>query len=257
MKESEINTAFLISGEGTTAEAVIRACQHGEISHIRPVVVIASRHDARGLDRARAMDIPTETVARRNFTSLDAFGEALLGMFQKYNVLLVSQNGWLPLTPESVVQAYRGRIINQHPGPLDPGRVDFGGKGMYGARVVCARLAYCWVTDGDAWTESTVHHVTEAYDQGELIRVERLELPRASRALTIAQLRQSPDELKRRTASLQKLLLPLEHQNVIAALAAYGTMGKFPSFQRPNPLIPDEYQGSAMQAKELAVQLYP
>lgn len=251
MRESEINTAFLISGEGTTAEAVIRACQYGEIARIRPVVVIASRPDAPGLDRAKALGLPTEVVTRN--TLLDTLLDTLL----RYNVDLVSQNGWLPLTPEAVVEAYRGRIINQHPGPLDPGRTDFGGKGMYGSRVTCARLAYYWGTGDGEWTEATVHHVTKVYDQGGLIRVEPLALPIRNGPTTIVRLRQSPDDLKSQTGDVQTRLLPLEHANVIAALAAFGENGAFPSIVRAHPLIPDAYRDIAQQAKELAVKLYP
>lgn len=48
MKESELRTALLISGGGTTAEAVIKATQRGELKGIQPVVVIASRPSAGG-----------------------------------------------------------------------------------------------------------------------------------------------------------------------------------------------------------------
>ncbi len=54
--------------------------------------------------------------------------------------LFISGSG---TTAEAVIKACRrGRIINQHPEPLDPSRDDFGGKGMYGAWVSCARLIY-------------------------------------------------------------------------------------------------------------------
>ncbi|KKR24211.1 MAG: hypothetical protein UT56_C0022G0001, partial [Candidatus Levybacteria bacterium GW2011_GWB1_39_7] len=42
IKESEIRTALFISGGGSTAEAVIKAHQSGELRGILPIVVISS-----------------------------------------------------------------------------------------------------------------------------------------------------------------------------------------------------------------------
>lgn len=49
--ENGLRTAFFLSGEGTTAEAVIKACQGGELTEIDPAVVIASKPDAGGICR--------------------------------------------------------------------------------------------------------------------------------------------------------------------------------------------------------------
>lgn len=242
MPEREgIPTAFLISGEGTTAEAAILACQYGKIINIRPAVVIASRHDAPGLARAKALGIPTEVVVRSDFKGQsEAFGDALLNRLRHYGVGLVSQNGWLPKTPPEVIKAFSGYIINQHPGRLPP----FGGVGMFGRRVTYATLDYFASTgEEDLWTASVVHHVTAAYDEGPLIQVRRLD---------VGHLRNSPDLLDW-TNRVQDKLLPVEHENVIGALNAFGE-GNVPTAEFDRT----PFQEDVLQlAKQRAIQLFP
>lgn len=239
-KESVINTALLISGSGTTAEAVIRACQGGEIPRIRPVLVISSRPDAPGLACAEALDIPTAVVQRRDFASVEAFGKALLTELQKHGVGLVSQNGWLLRTPQNVIEAYPGQIINQHPGRLPA----FGGKGMFGSRVTHATLAYFELTDDqNPWTASVVHHVTAAFDEGQPIQVSRLTITRPN----------GPEDLVFGTKRVQKQLLPIEHDNVKSVLMAFGD-GEVPTAAFDDT----PFQTDLLQAaKERAIQLFP
>lgn len=250
-ERGEINTALLISGEGTTAEAVIQACQRGEIKNIRPVVVMASRRDARGLARAEALGIPTEVVAWSDYKGQsEAFGGALLTRLRHHRVDLVSQNGWLPKTPPGVIEMYSGKIINQHPGRLPA----FGGKGMFGPRVTCATLAYFALTgEEDPWTASVVHHVTPEFDSGQVIQERRLAILAWEADTTIDDLRRDPRNLLEQTICVQGQLLSLEHSNVISVLSAFGE-GKVPTAE----LDTTSFQKNLLQAaKGLAVQLYP
>jgi len=161
----------------------------------------------------------------------------------------------MPLTPDPIVEEYAGRIINQHPGPLDPGRgMDFGGKGMYGARVLAARLAYVWATGTDeSWTEATTHFVTPRYDEGDLIRVARLDIPQLDRPMAMASIGVG---LWGHYTSLQPQLLPLEHENVIATLNMFGS-GDVEGYRRETPLVPAEHEMTLNDAKALAIQIFP
>jgi phosphoribosylglycinamide formyltransferase-1 len=257
MKESELRIGLLISGSGTTAEAVIKACQQGKIEKLKPAVAISSCREAPGIQKTKALGIPTFIVERKNFPTVNAFGEELLTVFKDFKVDLISQNGWLPLTPPQVVEEYFGKIINQHPGPLDPGRVDFGGQGMYGARVTCARLAYIWMTGKDFWTESTIHHVTTEYDKGDLVSIMVMEIPPIDYPKTTEQLQYSPQQLIETTKEVQTKLLPLEHHNVITTLKRFSNERELPGFKRPQPLIPPENKHLVDQAKNLAIKLFP
>lgn len=244
--------AILISGGGTTAEAIIKACQRREILGIKPVIVISSKKEAPGIQKAKNLGIKTVVVSPKNKN----FGKKLLNILKKEKIDLISQNGWLPLTPKEVVREFWGRIINQHPGPLDPGRIDFGGKGMYGARVICARLIYEWVGgEKKPWTESDIHWVNEEYDRGELIRVVSINLPPHS-PITLKEIKENPHEIIEITKRVQTELLPVEHQNVISVLKLL-SQGEKIIFYRPFPLIPKEKTKLVLEAKKLACELFP
>ncbi|MBI2051928.1 hypothetical protein HYT33_04170 [Candidatus Roizmanbacteria bacterium] len=267
MKEGDIRAAIFISGSGTTAEAVIRACQEGMIERIQPIAVVSSRPDAKGLVKAEKLGVPTHVVQRKHYETPEDFGDALLKLLKNLDVDFISQNGWLVFTPCNVVSEYPGRIINQHPGPLDPGGgigkndrgYDFGGRGMYGARVICSRLAYSWVMQDDYWTEATVHFVTEddEYDQGDIIRVGKYLLPAPADPVTIAELWKNPDELMETTMDVQQKLLPLEHENVVETLKMFATSDTVSGWRRKERLIPIKNKPVVEQAKDLATKLFP
>lgn len=252
-----MRTALLISGGGTTAEAVIKAYQDKRLKKIEPILVIASRPDAGGVQKAKKLGIKTVVINPSDYSSQQKFGEALLKTLQDHHVKFVSQNGWLPLTPTNVVEYYRRHLINQHPGPLDPGRpFDFGGRGMYGSRVTCARVAYLWATGDDRFTEATTHFVTEEFDRGEIIRAVRLNLPALSRIISIEEMIKNPQPLIEATRQVQTALLPVEHENVILTLLEF-EKGEAYGHTRPQPLIPEKYSDILLQAKLLAIRLFP
>jgi len=137
--------ALLISGGGSTMEAIIKAVQNGVLKNIEPVLVISSKKDAGGIEKARALGIKNEDILiirPKDFLSREDFGEKIISECKKRNVDFIGQYGWMVLTPENVIREYKNMIVNQHPGPLDMGEPDFGGKGMYGLRVHQARIEF-------------------------------------------------------------------------------------------------------------------
>ncbi len=252
---------ILISGGGTTAQAIISAAQNGVLTNlVMPVVVIGSNPYVKGIEKAKAFGIPTEIINRKGFQTDEDFGNAILKTLQKYNAEFVSQNGWLPLLPKTVITAYPKKIINQHPGPLDPGYEDFGGKGMYGTRVSCARLLYCLFTkDQDPWTESDVHFVTEEFDRGNLIRTIKMGLPKIDRRITPEDCENSipvQEFIKHTAEQIQAKLLPIEHENVILALKDFAE-GKAPEKIREDRLVSQENIPLLHRAKKIAIALFP
>ncbi len=250
-----IRLGICISGSGTTAQAIVKA--QVKLVGIRLVLVIASRPDVPGVAKMKLLSVPVSIIERKEYKSLEAFGNAMLTVLKNAQVDYVSQNGWLPLTPTNVIVAYKGKIMNQHPGPLDAGRPDFGGKGMYGKRVTCARVAFCWATGKDYTTQSTIHHVTERFDEGPLIRAESLSFQKHKTRMTITQLRRNPGALIDATHDVASRLLPLEHNNMIAVLKYLGDKKRLPAFQRDRPLILADEKSVLMEAKKLAIDLFP
>lgn len=249
--------AILISGSGTTAEAVIRAYQWGKLKNVEPVLVISSNPNALGIEKAKKLGVKTLV--------LDPKKNDLLGILKKHKIEFVSQNGWLPLTPKEVVDHYQGKIINQHPGPLDPGRSDFGGSQMYGARVVAARIAYEWLTgEKNPWTASTIHFVTEEFDKGDIIQMIKLPIPNLpagrqifKQKVTIPELENNPQKLIITTKDVQKKLLPIEYQNVIGTLQKFADEKKVGGFKLKEPLVPEKFEEILKEAKKLSVKLFP
>ena len=242
--------AILISGSGSTAEAVIKACRSGRLKNVEPGIVISSNPNASGIAKAKKLHIKTQVV--------DPKQDDLLGILKKNKIDLVSQNGWLPLTPKEVVDHYRGKIINQHPGPLDPDGLDFGGSRMYGARVVCARIAYEWaIAEKKPWTASTIHFVSEEFDKGDLISMAKMPIPKFARPTTIQQLKEKPEKLLATTEKVQAKLLPIEHENVIATIQRFANGEKIKGFRLKQRLIPETYAETLEEAKRLAIKLFP
>lgn len=252
---------ILISGGGTTAQAIIQSAQNGLLQNlVTPVVVICSNSQALGIEKVKSLQVPVEIIERKLFQTDEEFGRAILQTLQKYNADFVSQNGWLPLLPQNVIDSYYKKIINQHPGPLDPGYEDFGGKGMYGARVTCARLLYCLFTqDPDPWTESDVHYVTEEFDRGSLIRTIKLGLPKIERRITPEDCEHSipvQEFVKHEVIQIQEKLLPIEHENVILTLKEI-VQRNSPEKKREIRLISQENLSLLHKAKKIAIKLFP
>lgn len=259
-KFKQLRLAILISGGGSTAAMVTKSCRSGTLrGKVEVVAVIASKNEAG--EHVRRLGVKPVIVQRRFMEiSTEQFGEELLQQLRKYQPNLIAQLGWLPLTPGAVVSEYS--VFNQHPGKLDPGRVgvdkeplSFGGKGMHGLAPTCATIAYHLATrEEKAWTEATTHIVTSKYDEGDLLRTQRMELVSVARAKHIA----SRNFLQAAAIDEQKKLLRIEYENVIATLfQIYEQGGKMLGYRRRAPLIPEENIPILLEAKQLAREIFP
>ncbi len=249
------NVAILISGGGTTAEATIKAAQNGQLKDIK-IFVISSNPNAKGNERVKSLGITPFILDREKFTK-EEFDKKLFDLLDDLQIDIISLQGWLLLIASEIVKKYQGRIFNQHPGPMDPGRPDFGGVGMSTPyRVNSALLAYIWTTGENLTAESDTHFVTEEFDMGDLIRTEGMDIPRKEKLVTIEQLRQNPQELIDTTHIVQKEFYPVEHKNVIATLQLF-LEGKAAGIKREKPLIPDKNVDILNEAKKLAMELFP
>jgi phosphoribosylglycinamide formyltransferase-1 len=233
------------SGGGSTAAAIFLACLRGRLSGINPECIIVSNPNAGVIVKAieagfsRQNDIFVLNPKDFNYHD-EAFGEAILSICKERKIDIIGQYGWKLKTPLNVIEAYKGKMINQHPGPLDPGRPDFGGRGMYGLRVHCARLYYArMLGENEHWTEATAQRVSAEYDQGALLRIRRIGiLP-------------SDDP-----ASLQRRLLPHEHEVQIETLEDF-MQGRVKEYVRDTPLIPPRHEPILVAAKRIAKLLFP
>lgn len=181
MPPKPLKIGFLASGNGSSALAIVEAARRGELG-VEPRLLISNMRSAPALAAAESVGLPTLVIpTQKDPTGADArLAEAL----QAHEVELVVLSGYLRRLGPQTLTAYAGRILNIHPGPLP----QFGGEGMYGARVHRA------VIDSGA-TESAivVHLVDEIYDHG----------PEIARRSVPVRAGDTPEDLEARVKALE------------------------------------------------------
>lgn len=241
--EMKERLATLISGGGTTMQKIIGACRSGEIP-MDVACIISSSRTAGGIEKARFLGIPDKDIVvidpnefRRDDKKVDLknFGLRILEELKARGVTVVTQNGWLPLTPGNVIDEFPGMIFNQHPGPVP----EFGGQGMYGRRVHAARLIFVRMTERDYWTEAIGQRVHRNYDQGVVVKSARIDI--------------LPEDT---VEDLQKRVLLVEHQVQIALLKDVASGNIREAATRGTLIKPGEEQ-ILILAKKVAKILYP
>ena len=155
------NIAVMVSGGGTNLQALIDAEKAGKIPHGKITLVVASNDSAYALERAKNNGIETVVVKRKAYENQDAFDDAIVETLHAHHIDMVVLAGYLSILGETVIQAYRDRIINIHPSLIP----SFCGKGFYGLKVHEAALAR-----GVKVTGATVHLVNEIPDTAETLQ---------------------------------------------------------------------------------------
>lgn len=235
----KLRLVLLISGGGTTAFEIIRACKSGRLGRVWPVCVVASKKKAAGINLAQSEDVDTKLALPRYYESAEEFGSHIIAICRECRADMIGLYGWLPKIPPNVIEAYAGKMINQHPGPLDPGYSDFGGKGMHGKRVHAARLNFVWATKHDFWTEATAQRVDPEYDLGAILHKE------------VVQIRSSDDP-----TALQQRVLPVEHRVQIETLE-FISDNRVTKIQRDVRLVKPDEESILIEAKRAAGQRFP
>jgi phosphoribosylglycinamide formyltransferase-1 len=149
-----LKLGFLASGNGSSAEAIVDAIAAGDLD-AEPRLLVSNKKGCAAFEWAGAKGVPA--LAIPTISDPDAADAALAQAMAAHGVELIVMSGYLRrLGPETLTR-YAGRIVNIHPGPLP----EFGGEGMYGARVHQAVLAA-----GVPESAVVIHVVDEEYDHG-------------------------------------------------------------------------------------------
>ncbi|HKY96233.1 MAG TPA: phosphoribosylglycinamide formyltransferase [Gemmatimonadaceae bacterium] len=150
-----VRIAVLASGRGSNLKALIdHFSKLGEHAPAAIELVASNRPGAPALDRARAAGIAAES-----FNAGDD-GSALIEILERHAIDLVVLAGYMKHIPAPVISRWNNRMINVHPGLLP----EFGGAGMYGARVHTAVIERKAPATG-----VTVHLVDEEFDHGPIV----------------------------------------------------------------------------------------
>jgi phosphoribosylglycinamide formyltransferase 1 len=146
--------AIFASGAGSNALAIINHFRGHQ--DIIVGLVVCNKPAAGVLNIAAAAGLPVIMIEKERFFRGNGYLDELVAAGISHIVLA----GFLWKIPNTLVQAYAGRIINIHPALLPK----YGGKGMYGALVHEAVIR-------NRETESgiTIHEVDDIYDHGQPI----------------------------------------------------------------------------------------
>ena len=115
------NLGILISGRGSNLEAIAQSAAAGEIP-ARISIVISSREGARGLDRARELDLNARCLPSQGLPR-SAFEQELRASLDEAQVDFICLAGFMRVLSPEFVRRYPGRILNIHPSllPAFPG----------------------------------------------------------------------------------------------------------------------------------------
>jgi phosphoribosylglycinamide formyltransferase-1 len=218
--------AVLASGEGTTAEALIRAGAEGEIGcevgliisssasagvlarverlnrelgcGVEAVCIGGASHPAGPAEKLRKGDqTAAEAAAMGRLLELGSFELiVLMGYLRRVGPNLVYEFGWRP----SYTSVYQARMLNTHPGPLPETR------GLYGSAVqehVLGRNLPC--------AAHVVHVVAEEYDHGPIVVEHRTPVLPDDSAMTLSE----------RIKSLQREHLPRDLGDFVRQRRSY------------------------------------
>ncbi len=172
-----LKIAVLVSGGGTNLQAVIDGVKGGSIRDAEVVRVISSNPGAYALERARKHNIEAMVIGKADHPDAGERTKAIIAALDEAETDLVILAGYMSILEPSLIEAYRGRIINIHPSLIPK----FCGAGFYGKRVHEAVLAA-----GEKETGATVHFVDEGVDTGPVIIQEKVPVIAGDTAETLA-----------------------------------------------------------------------
>ena len=172
--------AVFISGGGTDLQSLIDSV-HEKSGVIR--LVVSSRGDAYGLERAKAVGIETMVLPKGDYDS------ALLEELKKREVEWIVLAGFLKILTPAFIRHFPRHIVNIHPSLIPA----FSGPGFYGMRVHEAVYRA-----GVKWSGATVHFVSEVVDGGAILLQEVVPVLEAD----------GPEEIAGKVLEVEHRILP-------------------------------------------------
>jgi len=145
---------ILLSGRGSNMRAIAELAASGDLP-VDVRAVISDKADAPGLAAAAEMNIPTRSLAAREFPDRPSYDAALAALVQSFEPKLVVLAGFMRILSPGFIASFADRILNIHPSLLPLYR------GLHTHRRA--------LDAGDALHGCSVHFVTEELDGGPLV----------------------------------------------------------------------------------------
>ncbi|MGD6874670.1 phosphoribosylglycinamide formyltransferase [Sutcliffiella horikoshii] len=153
--------AIFASGSGSNFQAITEACRNG-LLEATPALLVCDRPGAYVVERATAADIPYFAFAPKSYQTKEEFEGHILQELARYEVDFIVLAGYMRLIGPTLLNAFKGRIVNIHPSllPAFPGLDAVGQALEYGVKL----------------TGVTIHFVDEGMDTGPIIAQQAIEI---------------------------------------------------------------------------------
>lgn len=146
--------AIFASGTGSNAKKIIDYFRNH--SSVQIALIASNKPQAAVLTIANTEKIPIFLIEKEKFFR----GNGYLDELKSADIGFIVLAGFLWKIPQSLITAFRNRIVNIHPALLPK----YGGKGMYGNLVHEAVI-----NAGEKESGITIHYVDEHYDNGDIV----------------------------------------------------------------------------------------
>lgn len=164
--------AVFASGSGTNLQRFIEETRAGGTIPARLALVVSDRPGCYALERARAAGIPVCAFDPKAYPDKSAYEHEILASLRAHDVAWIALAGYMRIIGPTLLEPYRGRIVNVHPSLLPR----FAGKDAIGQALRA----------GASETGVTVHLVDEGIDTGPILAQERVAILPGDDAETLA-----------------------------------------------------------------------
>ena len=155
------------SGSGSNFKAIFNNIKDQKIKNAKIELLVSNNSNSGSVSFAKNNSINTFIVNQKTHPNRSAYIKSLNDRLLSCKPHLIILAGYMKLIPKEVVEAFKNKIINIHPGKLP----EFGGKGFYGMNVHNAVISSKVNS-----TAVTIHYVNEEYDKGLTIHEEPIEV---------------------------------------------------------------------------------
>lgn len=145
----------LLSGNGSTLQAIIDACNSKQLTQGVLAAVISNKADAYGLIRAQKAHIATHVIESQPYSDRQYYDQLLINTIDQYHPDLIVLAGFMRILTPMFVNHYLGKILNIHPSLLPA----YPGLHTYQRALENKEIGH----------GTTVHFVTEQLDGGPII----------------------------------------------------------------------------------------
>lgn len=155
------NIALFASGSGSNFQAIMDAVSSGDL-RVNVKLLVCDKPDAFVIKRAERAEVAVFSFRAKDYADKAAYEADILRQLQAQQVDFIVLAGYMRLIGPTLLEAYKGKIVNIHPSllPAFPGKDAVGQALEAGVKV----------------SGVTVHYVDEGMDTGPIIAQKAIEV---------------------------------------------------------------------------------